>query len=67
MSGSFLLDTNIVIALFGGDALVKKRVATDSKLFIPCLVLGELYYGAQKSRRVNENMIKIKEFITSTK
>jgi predicted nucleic acid-binding protein len=22
MSGSFLLDTNIVIALFGGDALV---------------------------------------------
>lgn len=67
MSGSFLLDTNIVIALFGGDALVKKRVATDSKFFIPCLVLGELYYGAQKSRRVNENMIKIKEFITSTK
>lgn len=42
MSGSFLLDTNIVIALFGGDALVKKRVATDSKFFIPCLVLGEL-------------------------
>ena len=67
MSGSFLLDTNIVIALFGGDALVKKRVATDSKFFIPCLVLGELYYGAQKSRRVNENTIKIKEFITGTK
>lgn len=54
------------IALFVGDSLIQKRVATNSNFLIPCIVLGELYYGAQKSKRTNENMAKIKDFINST-
>jgi len=52
MNGKFLLDTNIIIALFIGDASVQKNLAEAGKVFIPAVVLGELYYGARKSGQV---------------
>ena len=33
------------------------------EVFIPSIVIGELYYGANKSQRVQENLTKIKNFI----
>ena len=48
MNGSYLLDTNIVIALFAQDANVLKKLSVTSQIFIPSIVLGELYYGANK-------------------
>ena len=30
--------------------------------FIPCIVLGELYYGAKKSGKIKENMKRIEDF-----
>jgi tRNA(fMet)-specific endonuclease VapC len=35
-------------------------------VFVPCIVLGELYYGARKSTRVTENLARIDEFVTSS-
>jgi tRNA(fMet)-specific endonuclease VapC len=52
MSGRFLLDTNIVIALFAGEVIVKDNLTQASEVFIPSIVIGELCYGARKSRRV---------------
>jgi tRNA(fMet)-specific endonuclease VapC len=46
MNGSYLLDTNIVIALFAKDANVLQKLSVTSQIFIPSIVLGELYYGA---------------------
>jgi len=62
MSGKFLLDTNIVIALFAGDEPVKEKVAQAEEIFVPIIALGELYYGAKKSLREAENVTRIEEF-----
>ena len=62
MTGRFLLDTNIVIALFARDAVIQANLANAAEVFVPSIVLGELYYGANKSLRVAENVANIHEF-----
>jgi tRNA(fMet)-specific endonuclease VapC len=63
MSGSYLLDTNIVIALFADEAVVKDNLAQASEIFIPSIVIGELYYGAKKSRQIEANLVRIDELV----
>ncbi len=65
MSGRFLLDTNIVIAIFAKDAAVQTRIAGATGVFVPVTVLGELYYGAHKSTRIEANLERIEEFAAS--
>ncbi len=65
MSGKYLLDTNIIIALFANDTKIKNNLLQAEEVFIPSIVIGELYYGANKSQRVQENLTKIKYFITN--
>jgi tRNA(fMet)-specific endonuclease VapC len=62
MTGKVLLDTNIVIALFADEASVKQQLAIVGEIFIPSIVLGELYYGARKSARAEQNIARIDEF-----
>jgi tRNA(fMet)-specific endonuclease VapC len=59
MNGRFLLDTNIIIALFAQDASVLQNLSVAAEVSVPCVVLGELYYGAQKSTRVLENIARL--------
>ncbi len=59
MSGKFLLDTNIVIAIFAGDSSVQARLAQANEVYVPSIVLGELYFGAHKSGRVTENVTRV--------
>ena len=61
MNGRYLLDTNM-IALFGGGQSVVDSLATAPEVFIPSIVLGELYYGAQRSTRVAENSTRVDAF-----
>ena len=61
MNGRFLLDTNIIIALFAKDKAVQDHLIKAKEVFIPNIVLGELYYGAHKSAHVDENVTKIDE------
>ena len=63
MSGRFLLDTNVVIALFKKDAPVQKNLAGAEKVFVPATVLGELYCGAHKSGQAEKKQIE--EFMGS--
>ena len=65
MNGRFLLDTNIVIAIFANDNLVLKPLEMAAEVFVPVVVLGELYYGAQKSNKVESNLARINEFAES--
>src|SRR2546430_13918864 len=64
--GRFLLDTNIVIALFAGETSIQQCLAEASEVFVPCIVLGELYYRARKSTHVTENLARIDEFVGSS-
>jgi tRNA(fMet)-specific endonuclease VapC len=62
MSGRVLLDTNIVIALFAKEVVVQQRLASADEVFVSSIVLGELYYGAQKSSRIETNIARINTF-----
>ncbi len=62
MAGRFLLDTNIVIALFTADAVVLKNIRDADEVLISSVVLGELYYGAKKSGRPEENVGRLDTF-----
>lgn len=54
-SGSFLLDTNIVIALLEGESAASSYLTEDIDIYVPGVVLGKLYFGAAKSGRPAEN------------
>lgn len=56
------LDTNIVIALFANESVVTDHLGEAEEVFVPSVVLGELYYGARKSSRVKENVVRIDDF-----
>jgi tRNA(fMet)-specific endonuclease VapC len=64
-SGRFLLDTNIVIALLNGDETVLSHLDRAPEVFIPVVVIGELFFGAAKSDRSPENMAKVERFAAS--
>ena len=66
MNGRFLLDTNIVIAIFANDAVVLQCLAQANEVFVSIIVLGELYYGACKSIHVEENIARIDEFAANS-
>ncbi len=59
---TFLLDTNIVIAVLNKEASVESQL-TGKTIYLGSIVLGELYYGARKSARSKENLAKIEAFV----
>jgi tRNA(fMet)-specific endonuclease VapC len=64
MNGRFLLDTNIVVALFKDDPAVHERLSERPRVLVSTVVLGELYYGAQKSTRLSNNLREINRLLT---
>lgn len=66
MSGRYLLDTNIIIALFADEVAVKNSLAQADEVFIPSIAVGELCYGARKSGRSKENLERIDELIAES-
>jgi tRNA(fMet)-specific endonuclease VapC len=66
MNGRYLLDTNIVIALFAKEKNILEELSKASETFIPSIVVGELYYGAYKSSHTDENITRITTFINSS-
>ncbi len=61
MNGRCLLDTNIVIALLAGEKSVLDGLHEVDEVFLSSVVLGELYYGAFKSRQSRDNIERIEE------
>ena len=43
-TGSYLLDTNIVIGIFAGDTAILDRLVNVNDVYVPSIVIGELYY-----------------------
>jgi tRNA(fMet)-specific endonuclease VapC len=62
VNGRFLLDTNIIISLFAKDPQIHDRIVNIQEIFVPCIAIGELYFGAYKSVKIQENIARIDEF-----
>lgn len=62
MSGRVVLDTNIVIALFAKEDGVEHHIHEADEVLVPSIVLGELYFGARKSSRSDENIARVQSF-----
>ena len=62
-NGNYLLDTNIIIRLFTGDSAIQEKMLNGDNLFLPSPAIGELYYGAQKSGKVAENLHRTNTFV----
>jgi len=62
MIDRYLLETDIVIALFANDVMTQDNLAQAEEVFVPSIVIGELCYGAQKSERTTENLMQVDEF-----
>jgi len=61
MAGDYLQDTNVLISFLKGESTVVKCVDSALSVRIPFIVLGELYYGARNSSRVEENLARVEE------
>ncbi len=66
MSGSVLLDTNIVIGILANDEAILSRLVETEAVFLSSIVLGELYYGVFKSAHPDDNAQRIDRLATST-
>jgi tRNA(fMet)-specific endonuclease VapC len=64
MSGKFLLDTNIVIALFNNEPDVVENLHNAADVYLPVTVAGELFFGARNSLRYRQNIKKIEQFLS---
>ena len=62
------MDTNVVVAAFAEEqAVIQKLGRTPSEqIFVPAVVLGELYFGALKSQRQEANLRRVEEFATAS-
>ncbi len=65
MTGRYLLDTNIIIALFANEESVRSQFA-QAEVFLSSIAVGELYYGARKSARTTANLERINELVTES-
>lgn len=63
LTGRYLLDTNIIIALLASDESVKEHLVSIEEVFLPSIAIGELYYGAYRSSRRDENVKRIDKLV----
>lgn len=65
MTGSrFILDTNIISAWLEGDKNIAANIDNADFVYVPVIVIGELYYGASFSTQILKNVNNIRK-ITS--
>lgn len=62
MNGS-ILDTNIIIDIFRGKKGVISQLPDLNHIYMPSLVLGELYYGDFQSEREEAHLKQINDFL----
>ena len=63
MNGS-IIDTNVITKMLVNDQLAIDLLNCVTKAFVPIPVVGELFYGAEKSTRKSENMVLFEQVLT---
>jgi tRNA(fMet)-specific endonuclease VapC len=59
MSGRYLLDTNAAIRILNQKVNLQTRRGSGLEVFLSVTVVGELYFGAEKSRDSEANRSRI--------
>jgi tRNA(fMet)-specific endonuclease VapC len=59
----FALDTNIVSAHLRGDANVGIQIRANTQLYLPSIVIGELYYGAYHTPHSDKQLARVRSFL----
>jgi len=62
---SVLLDSSVIVRHFRNATALSDKLATYEELYVPQTALGELYYGAFKSARPEENIAQIERFLVA--
>jgi tRNA(fMet)-specific endonuclease VapC len=65
MAGRILLDTSFIVDLFASRPGIRKVIAAADEVFVPAIALGELFYGALRSARREENLRHLEAFASS--
>ena len=60
---SLLLDTSVVVKHFRYPTAVVNKLAEYEELYLPQPALGELYYGACRSGRLERSLAQIERFL----
>lgn len=63
VGNKFLLDTNAIIALQRDNEALKSFLQNASNVFLPVVAIGELYFGAYKSTKVEDNRKSVVAFM----
>lgn len=63
MSGKYLLDTNVAVAVLNGTLDLPAHREAGAELYLNATVVGELCFGAEKSERVEQNLAAIDRLI----
>lgn len=63
MSGRYLLDTNVAVAVLNGTLDLAAHRTAGAGLYLNATVVGELCFGAEKSDRVEQNLAAIDRLI----
>lgn len=66
MAGRLVLDTSVVVDLFAGDSATRDVLSAADEVFVPSIVIGELFYGARRSNRRDANLAQVEAFASST-
>jgi tRNA(fMet)-specific endonuclease VapC len=65
MTGNkYLLDTNIISAWLEDEKIIANNMDNAAGIFIPVIVVGEMYYGARYSTKVEHNINNISKAIS---
>ncbi len=63
MSGNYLLDTSVMVLLLKPNSDLDKKLAEANKLYASAVVLGELYYGIERSLQKAKNAADVDELL----
>jgi tRNA(fMet)-specific endonuclease VapC len=63
----YLLDTNAVTDILDGNAAIEKLLNNAANVYLPIIVAGEMYFGAERSGRVEMNRKRVETFISQRK
>jgi tRNA(fMet)-specific endonuclease VapC len=64
MGGKCIVDTNVITKLLRSDKRSDELFEQADEILIPSIVVGELYYGAYNSTRVQENLEIFSDFFS---
>lgn len=64
---TILLDTNSVTFLRAGDTEIKKSIDKSSVVYVSTIVVGELYSGFYRGKKLEENKVFLRNFLREEK